>query len=77
LIPPNYYYSMGHALRLGTSGEFKHSPSIIAGFLFWGLAVPLAPLYSLVFLWRLINGNRSCSTPDTGPAPSNAAAPKT
>src|SRR5437867_11263453 len=33
LLPYPYLFSVGHTLRIGTEGNFKHSPLVVAGFL--------------------------------------------
>src|SRR5262245_40257507 len=38
LLPLPYLYSLGHTLRLGASGEFKHSPGNIAALMLMGVA---------------------------------------
>src|SRR2546425_9247349 len=37
-LPYPYLFSIGHTLRMGTTGEFKHSPLTILGFILLELA---------------------------------------
>jgi hypothetical protein len=55
LMPYSYLFSVGHTLRIGTDGEFKHSPLTIVGFLLFAFAQygPFAPVFWFVFLKRL------------------------
>ena len=55
-LPYPYLFSVGHALRIGTSGEFKRSPLTIIGFMLLGLAEfsLLVPLYWIVFLKKIL-----------------------
>lgn len=57
LLPFPYLFSIGHTLRIGTAGEFRRSPLTIAGFILLGIAeyTLFAPVYWLVFLWRLFH----------------------
>src|ERR1700743_871024 len=32
LLPLDHLYSIGHTLRIGTNGDFKHTPLTVAGF---------------------------------------------
>jgi hypothetical protein len=56
LLPYPYLFSIGHALRLGTEGKFRHSPLTVAGFLLFGFAEYslFAPVYWFVFLKKLL-----------------------
>lgn len=75
LLPFPYLFSIGHMLRIGTSGEYKRSPLTIAGFLLVGIVEYslFAPLYWVMFLLRLFRGN---STPKpAGQAPPPPAGP--
>lgn len=55
LMPFPYLFSVGHELRIGTSGQFKRSFLTVAGFPLLALAVePLIGLiYCVVFAFRL------------------------
>jgi hypothetical protein len=46
-LPYPYLFSVGHVLRIGTSGDFKQSALTITGFLFLGLVeyTVFAPIY--------------------------------
>jgi hypothetical protein len=65
-LPYPYLFSIGHALRIGTAGEFKHSPLTISGFLLLGLAEYsiFSPFYWFVFLRSLF---RRSPTPTSEP----------
>jgi len=54
-LPFPYLFSVGHALRLGTSGEFKRSKLTVIGFFVFALVeyAVFAPIYWIVFLCRL------------------------
>ena len=54
-LPFPYLFSLGHTLRIGTTGEFRHSRLIICGFMLLGLAeyMMLAPVYWLMFFRNL------------------------
>jgi hypothetical protein len=51
-LPYPYLFSIGHTMRIGTSGEFRRSPLTIAGFFLLGLAeyTIFAPVYWFVFI---------------------------
>ena len=56
LLPYPYLFSIGHTLRLGTSGEFRRSPITIAGFIalaFCQYAL-FVPVYLFVFFKKLL-----------------------
>ena len=55
-LPYPYLFSIGHALRTGTSGNFKRCPLTIIGFFLFSLVeyAVFAPLY-----WFLFFGNLS------------------
>ena len=55
-LPFPYLFSLGHTLRLGTSGDFKHTPLTVAGFILLALAeyMLFAPIYWF-FLFRGVN----------------------
>ena len=54
-LPFPQLFSVGHALRIGTAGEFKHTPLIIIGFFMLGIAeyMMFAPIYWFVFFMNL------------------------
>jgi hypothetical protein len=54
-LPYPYLFSIGHTMRIGTSGEFRRSPLTITGFFLLGLAeyAIFAPVYWFVFIRRL------------------------
>jgi hypothetical protein len=56
-LPFPYLFSVGHLLRIGTAGDFKHSPLTIGGFLMLGLAEYslFFPVYWVVFLRNLFH----------------------
>jgi hypothetical protein len=55
LLPYIYLFSIGHALRVGTSEKFRRSPLTIAGFFFFAIAeyALFAPVYWFKFLKNL------------------------
>jgi hypothetical protein len=73
-LPFPYLFSIGHTLRIGTDGTYRHSPLIIAGFLLfswleYGEYFPLfVPVYWFVFLKRL--WQHPTSAPSSNPPPS-------
>lgn len=73
LLPFPYLFSVGHTLRLGTNGEFKHSPVIICFFILFSLAVSIgwflvfAPIYWFLFLRKLSEAQQP-SVPESPPA---------
>ena len=64
-LPYPYLFSVGHVLRIGTSGEFKRSPLTIAGFLLLGLMeyTLFAPVYWIVFLRKIIAQRQLANPP--------------
>ncbi len=54
-LPYPYLFSLGHMLRVGTSGEFKKTAFNVIGFIFLGFAEYLffAPIYWLVLFLKL------------------------
>ncbi len=56
LLPFPYLFSIGHTLRIGSSGEFKRTPLTVAGFFLMALAenAVFAPVYWYVFLRGLL-----------------------
>jgi len=69
-LPFPYLFSIGHTLRIGTSGDFRHSPLTVIGFMLFGLAeyTLFVPIYWIVFLWKLLwrrppNSHRDQSPP--------------
>ena len=62
-LPYPYLLSIGHTLRIGTSGSFKRSPLTIAGFFLFTLAEYsiLAPVYWFSFLKMLYRRSRPAS----------------
>lgn len=54
-LPYPYVFSVGHTLRIGTSGEFKRSPLTIIGFFVFSLLeyTLFAPIYWVMFLLTL------------------------
>ena len=60
-LPYPYLFSIGHALRTGTSGNFKRSPLTIIGFFVFSLAeyAFFAPLYWFMFLRNLFRQRQS------------------
>jgi len=51
-LPYPYLFSIGHTMRIGTSGEFRRSPLTIVGFFLFALAeyTIFAPVYWLMFI---------------------------
>jgi hypothetical protein len=74
-MPYPYLFSIGHTLRIGTSGSFKRSPLTIAGFFLFTFAEYslLAPIYWVVFLKKLFQ--RSPVQLDSDQAPEAAPDP--
>jgi len=73
-LPYPYLFSIGHALRTGTSGHFKRSPLTIVGFILFSFAeyALLAPIYWFIFLRRLVRPGESdppSEQPPSEPAP--------
>lgn len=68
-LPYPYLFSVGHTLRIGTDGDFKRSPLVIAGFILFGLAeyMLFAPIYWYLLLRNLSRQSRSdsCSGPQS------------
>jgi hypothetical protein len=56
-LPFPVLFSAGYTLRLGTAGDFKHSPLAVCGFLLFAFAqnTLLAPVYWIIFLRNLFN----------------------
>ena len=56
-LPYPYLFSIGHTLRIGTSGTFRRSPLIIAGFILLAVVeyAVFAPFYWLRFFLNLAN----------------------
>jgi hypothetical protein len=56
-LPFPYLFSIGHMLRIGTAGEFRHSPLTIIGFFLFGLVeyALFAPVYWFVFFRSLLH----------------------
>lgn len=54
-LPYPYLFSVGHALRIGTSGEFRRSPLTVLGFLLFSLTeyTLFAPVYWILMLRNL------------------------
>ena len=54
-LPYPYIFSVGHTLRIGTSGEFKRSPLTVIGFFVFSLLeyTVFAPIYWVMFLLNL------------------------
>ena len=68
-LPFPRLFSIGYTLRLGTSGDFKHSPMVIAGFFLLSIAEHdvFAPVYWFSFLWGLFRRRQPNSTADQPP----------
>ena len=60
-LPYPYLFSIGYALRTGTSGNFKRSPLTIVGFILFSLVEYslLAPIYWFIFLRCLFRPDQS------------------
>jgi len=54
-LPYPYLFSLGHALRIGTSGEFRRSPFTVFGYLLFSLYeyALFAPVYWILMLRSL------------------------
>jgi hypothetical protein len=78
LLPFLYPFSVGHTMRIGTSGTFKRSPLIIIGFVVASLAYVafIAPFYWLRLLRNIFNQTPAdSSTDETGKSNSQDANP--
>ena len=76
LLPYPYLFSIGHTLRIGTEGNFRRSPLVVAGFFLFGIAeyALLAPVYWFLFLKNLSRQSRSGPPPESpAESPSDAA----
>lgn len=60
MLPFLYPFSVGHTLRLGTSGRFKRSPLIVIGFILasWELFALIAPLYWIRLFQNMFKQSR-------------------
>lgn len=69
LLPFPRLFSVGHTLRIGTSGGFKRSPLIVGGFILLSIAeyAIFAPVYWFM-LFRNISKQRHVEAP-SGPEP--------
>ena len=69
LLPFPQLFSIGHTLRIGTAGNFRHSPVTISGFILLGLAEYslFAPVYWFMFLRTLFRQRRSEPPADLPP----------
>jgi len=69
LLPFPRLFSLGHTLRIGTSGGFKRSPLIVGGFILLAIAeyAIFAPVYWFM-LFRNISKQQHAETP-AGPEP--------
>ena len=80
-LPFPQLFSVGHLLRIGTAGEFKHTPLVIFGFFLLGVAeyMIFAPVYWFVFFKNLPLAAPPVrpleSTPSTEPAGEDGPAP--
>lgn len=70
-LPYPYLFSIGHTLRIGTSGEYKRTRLTIFGFFLLGLAeyAVFAPVYWFMVLRRLIKPNPPTTTSPQAPDP--------
>lgn len=61
-LPFPQLFSIGHALRTGTNGEFKRTPLNILGFLLFSLIeyTVFVPIYWIVFLRKIFRRARRC-----------------
>jgi len=68
-LPYPYLFSVGHTLRIGTSGEFRRSPLTVFGFFLFSLAeyTLFVPIYWIVFLRKLLLGRQPGAHPDQPP----------
>ena len=63
-LPYPYLFSVGHALRIGTSGEFRRSPLTVSFFFLFSLVeyTLFAPVYWILML-RSLGKNREYDKP--------------
>lgn len=76
-LPYPQLFSIGHALRIGTSGEFRRSPLTVSFFLLFSLVeyTLFAPIY-WTFMALKLGKNREANKPhDRSSAASNEATP--
>ena len=69
LLPYPYLFSIGHTLRIGTSGDFRRSPLTIVGFFCLGIAeyALFAPFYWFMLLKGLSTRGQSEPPSDLPP----------
>jgi len=75
-LPFPQLFSVGHVLRLGTSGKFKRTPLMVFGFMLFSLIeyALFVPIYWIIFLCKLINRPPDEAPPEQpppSPAPTN------
>ena len=68
-LPYPYLFSVGHTLRIGTSGDFNRSLLTVFGFFLFSLAeyALFAPVYWVVFLSKLLQPRPQNTSPDQPP----------
>jgi hypothetical protein len=71
-LPYPQLFSIGHTLRIGTAGSFKHSALTIVGFFLFGLVeyALFAPVYWFVFLRNLSREQQAEPVAEPGPGES-------
>ena len=74
-LPYPYLFSIGHTLRIGTSGDFRRSPLTIAGFFCLGIVeyALFAPVYWFMLLKGLSDRGPSNAPSDPPPEVSPSA----
>jgi hypothetical protein len=69
-LPYPYLFSVGHTLRIGTTGEYRHSPLTVSGFFL--LAVAEYTLFAPIYWFVVLRGLRRPLPP---PMPDQGASP--
>lgn len=69
-LPFPQLFSIGHELRIGTSGEFRRTPLVVAGFILFSLAeyTLFAPIYWIAFLRRIFRNPPDGPPPESPPS---------
>lgn len=76
-LPFPQLFSVGHALRIGTSGEFKRTPLTVLGFLLFSLGeyALFVPVYWFVFIRRIFERRTAETSPPPSPSAPKPTAP--
>jgi len=73
LLPYPYLFSIGHALRVGTSETFRRSPLTVSGFVLFALAEygPFVPIYWIKLVRNIVRPIEPPPAEHPGPPPAN------